>query len=187
MCKTPRTFAKATMLVMVRTSLLHKLRWCVLWSKSNGLPRPGARNMLDVIPNLGRESFHSEQWRSQTKYFGGPKCLVLDEQQYFVWDTAYQITKWVDMLNIWGAWPEGLRPVTREIKSFLRGAQFFLIMSNSCKLCPTHFQGGRKYFQDPLAGLLTLKMLAFQQCFLMWLHWVAEARFSEDFDINLLR
>jgi len=25
--------------------------------------------------------------------FGGPKCLILGEQQYFVWDTASQSTK----------------------------------------------------------------------------------------------
>jgi len=32
-------------------------------------------------------------------------------------------------------------------KSFLRGAQIFLTMSNSFELCPTHFsRGGRKIF-----------------------------------------
>jgi len=25
------------------------------------------------------------QWRSQTKYLGRAKCLILSEQQYFVW------------------------------------------------------------------------------------------------------
>ena len=41
------------------------------------------------------------------KFFGGPKCLILDEQQYFVWDTASQSTKWLHMLTIWEAWALG--------------------------------------------------------------------------------
>jgi len=52
------------------------------------------------------------QWRSQPKIcilrgknFGGPKCLILGEQQYFVWDTASQSTKLLYVLNIWGVWP----------------------------------------------------------------------------------
>jgi len=37
---------------------------------------------------------------------GGPKCLILGEQQYFVWDTTTQSTKWLDILNIlWGHCP----------------------------------------------------------------------------------
>jgi len=54
------------------------------------------------------------QWRSQPKIcilrgknFGGPKCLILGEQQYFVWDTASQSTKLLYVLNIWGVWPLG--------------------------------------------------------------------------------
>jgi len=40
----------------------------------------------------------SVQRREQTKIFGGQnvfgeKCLILGEQQYFVWDTAFQSTK----------------------------------------------------------------------------------------------
>jgi len=34
-----------------------------------------------------------DQWRSQPKIGGGAKCLILGEQQYFVWDTASQSTK----------------------------------------------------------------------------------------------
>jgi len=29
--------------------------------------------------------------------------LILGEQQYFVWDTAAQSTKFLDILKIWGA------------------------------------------------------------------------------------
>jgi len=32
-----------------------------------------------------------KSWGSKT--FGGPKCVILGEQQYFVWDTASQSTK----------------------------------------------------------------------------------------------
>ena len=38
-----------------------------------------------------------------------PKCLILREQQYFVWDTASQSTKWLDMLKIWGDMAPWLR------------------------------------------------------------------------------
>jgi len=34
--------------------------------------------------------------------------LTLGEQQYFVWDTASQSTKLLDVLKVWGAWPPGL-------------------------------------------------------------------------------
>jgi len=49
-----------------------------------------------------------KQWHSQPKtIWEGTKCLVLGEQQHFVWDTGSQSTKWRDMLksayscNIW--------------------------------------------------------------------------------------
>jgi len=51
------------------------------------------------------------QWCSQPKIFGDPKIwveeefLILGKQQYFVWDTASQSTKWRDILKIGGAWP----------------------------------------------------------------------------------
>ena len=48
----------------------------------------------------------------QTQTFGGPKCLVLGEQQYFVWDVASQSRKWIDMPKIWkghGPCPPWLR------------------------------------------------------------------------------
>jgi len=32
----------------------------------------------------------------------GTKCLILGDQQYFVWDTTSQSTKWIDILKIWG-------------------------------------------------------------------------------------
>jgi len=32
--------------------------------------------------------------------FEGAKCLILGEQQYFVWDAASQDTKWLAVLNI---------------------------------------------------------------------------------------
>ena len=52
-------------------------------------------------------------WRSQAKIiwgakkFGGTKCLILGEQQYFFWDTASQSAKWLLILKIWGASPPG--------------------------------------------------------------------------------
>ena len=51
------------------------------------------------------------QWRSQpknfwrTKFWGGTKCLVLGEQQYFLWDTASQSAKWLLVQKFRGAWP----------------------------------------------------------------------------------
>jgi len=49
----------------------------------------------------------SDQWRTQPKIFLGPKHLILGKQQYFVWDTASQSTKWLDILKIWEALPPG--------------------------------------------------------------------------------
>ena len=66
---------------------------------------PGVRNMWVAAQILGRETFHSGQWRSQTNIlegqniWGGPKCLIVGEQQYFVCDTVYQSPKWLDMLK----------------------------------------------------------------------------------------
>ena len=45
-----------------------------------------------------------DQWRSQPKIGGGAKCLILGEQQYFVWDTASQSTKWLNTLKIVGGY-----------------------------------------------------------------------------------
>jgi len=43
------------------------------------------------------------QSHSQPKKFG-ENHLTLTEQQYFVWDTSSQSTKWQDILEIQGAW-----------------------------------------------------------------------------------
>jgi len=36
---------------------------------------------------------------------GGAKCLILGEKHYFLWDTASQSTKWLDILKCLGTWP----------------------------------------------------------------------------------
>jgi len=41
---------------------------------------------------------YDKQWRSQPKHFlgekiWGPKCLILGEQHYFVWENASQSIK----------------------------------------------------------------------------------------------
>jgi len=47
----------------------------------------------------------ADQWRSQPKNLGGPKCLILGEEHYFVWKNASQSTKWLYFLKIRGvAW-----------------------------------------------------------------------------------
>jgi len=43
----------------------------------------------------------------------------------------------------------------------------------------TIFVQRREVVADPLSRLLTLKLLAFRQCFLIWLHWMVETCFSE--------
>ena len=50
-----------------------------------------------------------QQGRSLPKIWGRAISLISDEWQYFVWDTAYQSTKWLDILNIW-SWPWLPRP-----------------------------------------------------------------------------
>ena len=50
-----------------------------------------------------------QQGRSLPKILGRTISLISDEWQYFVWDTAYQSTKWLDILNIW-SWPWLPRP-----------------------------------------------------------------------------
>jgi len=55
--------------------------------------------------DLSRDSITAIwQWRSQPKIFWGANLLILSEQQYLVWDTASQSTKWQEMLEIWGLW-----------------------------------------------------------------------------------
>ena len=46
------------------------------------------------------------QRRCQPKIFRREQIFwLLSEQQYFVWDSASQSTKWQDMLEIWWEWP----------------------------------------------------------------------------------
>jgi len=42
-----------------------------------------------------------------SKIWGRLKCRILGEQQYFVWDTAFQSAKWLDILKIVGTWTLG--------------------------------------------------------------------------------
>jgi len=46
-------------------------------------------------------------WSAQN-FLAGANLLTSSEQQYFVWDTASQSTKWQDMPKVWGAWPSWL-------------------------------------------------------------------------------
>jgi len=39
------------------------------------------------------QTAHGYSSVARPKSFGGPKCLILGEQQYFLWDTTSQSTK----------------------------------------------------------------------------------------------
>jgi len=72
--------------------------------------------------------------RPSTKFFGGQKnwagqkCLIVGEQQYLVWDTACQSTKWLDMLKFFRAWlrgPPGYTPIP-GVTNLFETASYFL-------------------------------------------------------------
>jgi len=56
-----------------------------------------------------------------------------------------------------------------------------------CENLELFFRFAPKGICAPFAGLLTLKLLAFRQCFQIWLYWMAETWFRDGFDTNLLR
>jgi len=62
------------------------------WKPSNGSESAAYSSSVHKKPNLAQMKqefkYLRAQWHSQYKNFGGPKCLILGEQQYFVWDTA---------------------------------------------------------------------------------------------------
>jgi len=51
-------------------------------------------------------SFISNNGVASPEIWGGPKCLILGEQHYFVWKNASQSTKWLYFLRFGGSpWP----------------------------------------------------------------------------------
>jgi len=101
-------------LFMERGFMAAWLRWrqlplCVLMSVVSNLrftvwsPRSVNRNAADCLTPVGLTRVTTGGLlRSRV---ARPKCLILVEQQYFVWDTASQNTKWTDMLKVWGGMP----------------------------------------------------------------------------------
>jgi len=67
---------------------------CLWWIDLPLYIQEGRREWINAANTM------PSQWRSQTKRSGGPKCLILGEQQYFIWDTASQSTKLLTILKI---------------------------------------------------------------------------------------
>jgi len=67
------------------------------WVQSVGLSTP---IFLRTFWSYGRTSGVASR-----KVGGGPKCLILGEKHYFVWDTASKTTKWLYVPKIFGVWP----------------------------------------------------------------------------------
>jgi len=78
----------------------------VRWEEESGV-------YFDIFGSGGTQNF----WGSKN-FFLGAKCLILGEQQYFVWYAGSQNTKCLYMLKIWGVHgpllPLWLRPCSGE-------------------------------------------------------------------------
>jgi len=139
-------------------------------SQSFGAPivirRPRNRGLLaplvtPVIP--------LHQWRSWSKMFRRAKNLTLCELQYFVWDTASQSTKWVDMLNIFGGnCPLGIplatptHCTTQPTRAFSAYSSFLILILISNWLPATsevvpHIWGWRHFILQRLKRRVILK------------------------------
>ena len=74
----------------------------VLWSKAKHVFAGWDRKSCRVRAGAGNKIFWSGGGNGAAgpKTLRGPNLLTLNEQQYFVWDTGSQNTKWQDMLEI---------------------------------------------------------------------------------------
>ena len=99
-------------------------------------PTPAFSFTFSVVVAAKNVSQHSDV--ASPKFFWGEECLTLGEHLYFLWDTASQSKKWLDMLKNWGGKAPWLRLcVSTDIWQSKRGrhseTNVWILREGACK------------------------------------------------------